>query len=227
MAQINLRLGAKPSRTSTKASGIGPRLRRRLSSVVAQLRADPALFVRTLLPEVAVFRVYAIETAIAPDRIAIPEIVFTSLSEHELKSSTIGDPEFCDRQRRRLERFGQGCAFAARQGDQVAHVSWLLPSEVLAKEEITVLRLKADEAEITACETKEQYRGKGIYRFVIRELLAHAAKLGIKRVFMKTTWRNTASQKGIKGAGLTPAGVAVVANVPGRNIKPVVLTLMP
>lgn len=223
MAQFNLRVGATPVPTT---GGFGEIWKRKFFTARAQLRAEPLHFFRTLVPRITVFSVYATETSQHVERSPLHGVVFRSVVAEELIDESRWDDEFGQRQRRLLERFGEGNAFAARVDEKLAHVSWLMTAPLSLRDEILVLRLKHDEAEITGCETKEEFRRQGLYRYVIRELIFHSQRLGVRRVLMKTAWNNVASQNGIKSAGLTFAGIAIVVNVPGRNIKPIVLTLV-
>jgi hypothetical protein len=101
-------------------------------------------------------------------------------------------------------------------GDEIAHIAWLLPPSAAAMEVPQILQLGEDEAEITCCETPPGWRGKGMYPFAIRQIAAVARSAGIRRLYMKTSETNTASQRGIIKAGFLPIGSISVAHPPLR-----------
>lgn len=65
-----------------------------------------------------------------------------------------------------------------------------------------VLNLENAEVEITACVTVPQLRGRGIYPAANRRIWREAAALSIRRIYMNTMLKNTASQRVIEKEGL-------------------------
>jgi hypothetical protein len=117
------------------------------------------------------------------------------LDEEELRSieNPADDPEFRNRQIERLQRFGHSYAYVVRIGGMVAHVSWLLPSSAVLRDHPPILlKLREDEAEITACGTISAFRGSGLYPYAIQRLVEVARACGIRRVYMKTRVSNNA-----------------------------------
>jgi GNAT superfamily N-acetyltransferase len=87
---------------------------------------------------------------------------------------------------------------------RIAHVAWVFTGQMDAQRRgVRLVRLNRDEAEITHCFTLPEFRGKGIYPFLIRSLFSRVGSAGVRRVFMITTVDNAASQHGIRAAGLS------------------------
>ena len=150
---------------------------------------------------------------------------FQPLSEDDLMTLAFSadDPQFRQRQLDRLRRFGTSHAYGVYVGDKVAHVSWLLPPTAVALEHPAILHLGDGEAEITACETLPEFRGRGLYAFAIQQMFKIAQDSGIRRIYMKTLRDNTSSQAGILKAGLHRTGVVTVVTPPAIPWKTFVL----
>ena len=133
------------------------------------------------------------------------------------------EPQFRQRQLDRLRRFGISHAYGVYVGDKLAHVSWLLPPAAVALEHPAILSLGDGEAEITACETLPEFRGRGLYAFAIQQIFQIAQDLGIRRIYMKTLRNNTSSQAGVLKAGLHLTGVLTVVTPPAIPWKTFVL----
>jgi RimJ/RimL family protein N-acetyltransferase len=183
---------------------------RRLRSALTLARQHPRTFLRELLGRVTALHIYAIDTdAPSPSSTEQAPGTLRWLSEDELASLDT-EPAFRERQLARVARFGQSYAFGVFVDDQPAHVSWLIPAEAIAVERPSILRAAKGTFEITACETRPEFRGRGLYTFAIRQLLGVAAARGGRRVYMKAAPDNRASQAGIAKAGLTRAGTAIL-----------------
>jgi RimJ/RimL family protein N-acetyltransferase len=189
---------------------VGPIWKRKLRSAIRLLRSDRKRLVRILTGSSSRLLVFLLETeAAASAPIApVPGARLEPLSEEQLAvlPCPVDDPDFRNRQLERLRRFGKSYAFAVRVGDAIAHISWLLPPSAVASEIPVVLELQEGEAEITCCETAPAFRGKGLYGYAIQCLASLARNQGIRRIYMKTEETNLASQRGIRKAGLSPAG---------------------
>jgi ribosomal protein S18 acetylase RimI-like enzyme len=131
-----------------------------------------------------------------------------------LRTLSVGDPSFRERQLERLSRFGASYAYAVFVDGQIAHVSWLLPPVAMNRDIPAVLKAREDEAEITCCETLPAFRGRGIYGIAIRNLFEVARGQGVRRIFMKTAPDNKASQSGIEKVGLKRLGSAILVWLP-------------
>jgi GNAT superfamily N-acetyltransferase len=156
--------------------------------------------------------------AVAPASLApvppLPGVSFLPLNADDLAGLGV-DPEFRSRQLERLHRFGASYAWAGVVDGDVAHVSWLLPPAAIRRDEPRVFRPADDEWEITACETRPAFRGRGLYPAAIRYLAGVAASRGARLVLMKTTPGNTSSQSGMEKAGLHRAGSVSLIKITG------------
>jgi len=57
------------------------------------------------------------------------------------------------------------------------------------------------------CHTKEAFRGRGIYKYLLGELVSLARRLGPGDVYIDALPENTASQRAIIACGFVPSGV--------------------
>jgi hypothetical protein len=188
--------------------------RKKLAALVRLARENPELLRAWLFGQLSVFKVYAGASSAGSDPIALPGAVFRALPEEELRQLDAGDAGFAERQRERLARFGQSYAYGVFVDSRLAHVSWLLPQPARRLDLPAVTPDNRACAEITGCETLAEFRGKSLYPFAIRKLCRVAAGQGISRIYMKTHWRNTQSQRGIRKAGLQSAGIALLVTPP-------------
>ncbi len=170
--------------------------------------------VRLITGDVSSLIVYAADS----DKVCPPELQvgleFLPLTPDDLHGLPGKEPYFQVRQLERLVRFGASYAYGVYVDGKIAHVSWLLPPAAMDKDVPQVLRARADEAEITCCETLPAFRGRGIYGFAIRNLFEVAYRQGIRRIYMKTTYENKASQSGIEKAGLVRQGITILITLP-------------
>ena len=127
---------------------------------------------------------------------------------------SVEDPSFVARQIQRLNRFGVSYAYGVFVEGRIAHVSWLLSPTAIRKDVPQVLRVRSDEAEITASETLPEFRCRGMYAFAIYNLFDLARRQGVRRIFMKTSANNKPSQAGIEKAGLKRVGTAILVVLP-------------
>ena len=203
---------------------VGPGWRKKLRSAYTLAREDPRRLRKAVIGGRYKLLVYAIATDANVAPVPVPEGTrFAALSEQELTqiAPVADDAEFRERQLERLERFGKSYAFGVFQSEVLAHISWLLPAEALRRDSPRILQLRADEAEITACETLPQFRGRNLYPYAVQQLLEIARQQGIRRVYMKTREDNVPSQSGIVKGGLTKIGTITVITpplMPGRAI---------
>lgn len=201
------------------ASGyIGPVWKRQLRTAIRAVRSDPKQLLPWLTGKSSRLLVYGMDEGHNIVTAELEGARLVRLGEDQLQSMQFpaSDPDLRARQLDRLKRFGRSYAHAVFLGDEMAHISWLLPGSAVAMEAPEILRLGDDEAEITGCETLPPFRGKGIYTFAIRQLVAVARAGGIRRIYMKTDEDNTPSQKGILKAGFMPIGFVDVVHPPLR-----------
>lgn len=193
---------------------IGPSWRRWAGAAIALGRSSAEAVKGQLIDRVSRMIVYSADTG----SIGGPEpgggLAFQALTPEDLRGLSVGDPTFRAQQLDRLSRFGTSHAYAVVADGQIAHVSWLLPPSAMERDPPRVVKAQAGAAEITACETLPEFRGRGIYGFAIRSLMEVARGQGAHRVWMKTAVENRASQAGIEKAGLARVGTAVLILLP-------------
>jgi hypothetical protein len=193
---------------------------------MVQMARDGGGNLRSLLfGEVRANKIYAGRTSAPMMHVDLPKAQFRELSADDLRQLPVPDASFRQRQLERLARFGRSYAYGVFVDGQLAHISWLLPPAAVRTEVPAILHIKNDEAEITACETLPQFRGRGIYGFAIRKLFATGRRQGFARIYMKTAWDNKPSQKGILSAGLKKAGIALSIVPPLFGGRTVVIRL--
>jgi RimJ/RimL family protein N-acetyltransferase len=188
-------MGFSPSRT----------LKRKLRTGIRLLRHDRRRFLAIVFGSVEKLVVYSSDPAdITPpqpsDAITfgkIPDESFTTLlsvnAEVKKELSFFQSFEFND-------------AYSLFYNGKLAHISWLITSEHDHQRPVRNLKLMPDEAEITYCFTLPDFRGKGLMAFAIRYLSQLARSAEINRVFIITSLRNTAAQRGIEKAGFERQG---------------------
>lgn len=217
LARFKAGFGASEISLSACSCYVGSIWLKKLRSVVTLARTDRRELRKLLLGNTYCWVVYALPTtAPLPDITAPADAKFQPLSDQELNAIPVDhdDPEFRHRQLDRLHRFGASYAYGVYVGNELAHISWLIPADALNPGEPDILRLAKDEAEITACETLPSFRGKGLYSFAIQRIFQIARSTGIRQIYMKTRENNTASQSGILKAGLQQIGIVRVLTPP-------------
>lgn len=193
---------------------VGPSWRYNIGRTLELIRSDRETLWRMLSGGWSRMLVYSADTTIVRTLESQPGLEFRALTQEELRAISAPDPTFRTRQLHRLERFGGNYAYGVFVGGQLAHVSWLLPPKAIERDPPRVIRGQPAEAEITACETLPDFRGRGIYGFAIHNLLEQARRNGIRRVFMKTASANRSSRSGIEKVGLRRVGWAIVVMLP-------------
>lgn len=192
---------------------VGPGWRYNIGKALELIRSDRKTLWHLFAGGWSRMLIYAADTA-ASRTLESADLEFRALTEEDLRSITTTDPLFRTRQLDRLERFGCSYAYGVFTDGQITHVSWLLPAPAMDKDLPHIIRAQSKVAEITACETLSEFRGRGIYVFAIRNLLKLARGKGVQRVFMKTLPSNRASQSGIEKAGLKRVGSAIIITLP-------------
>jgi RimJ/RimL family protein N-acetyltransferase len=225
LASFKKACGATPVDLCAATCYVGPLWRRKLRSAVRLARSDTDRFLHALTGRYSRLLVFALETACDGPAVGLPGVRLERLSPERLQAlpNPPEDSTFRQRQLDRLERFGQSFAFGVYLGDRLAHISWLLPPDAVALEGIEPWRLNEHEVEITGCETLPAFRGKGLYPFAIQQLAGVAQQQGVRRIFMKTTPANIASQRGMIKAGLKPAGCLYIVHPPLRPSTAIVI----
>ena len=137
---------------------------------------------------------------------------FRSLSVDDLRNLPMPAGFRAD-QLERAEHLGGSYAYGVFCDGALAHVSWYYDRDSEGRSPPRYLDLRRDEAEISACVTLPEFRGRGTYGLAIRGIFDLARRRGIRRIYMKTSPSNHASQRGIEKAGLRRCG-SVVRIVP-------------
>lgn len=193
---------------------VGPSWRYNLAKALELLRSDRMALRRLLVGQWQQMIVYSADTAAARQPKPLADLEFKALNASDLHAISQADPQFRSRQLERLERFGNSYAYGVISDGRIVHVSWLLPPAMMEKDLPRVICAREGEAEITACETVSEFRGRGIFGFAIHNLLDLAESTGVRRVFMKTAASNLSSQSGIEKAGLKRVGWAAIVSPP-------------
>jgi hypothetical protein len=140
---------------------------------------------------------------------------FRSLDEQDFRALPMPE-DFRAEQLSRARRNHPPRAFGVMCDGTLAHVSWLYDRAAEGESPPRYLDLAPHEAEISACVTLPNFRGRGVYGIAIRGIAEVASQNGIVRIYMKTAPSNAASQRGIVKAGLTPCGRVMRVFLPLR-----------
>lgn len=192
-----------------------------MKTLVRLLREDPSQVVRALIGHAEPMVVFAADL----DEMRPPSIntavEFRPLSEQDLRLLPMPE-SFRQDQLARMAHLGGSHAFGVFCDGRLAHTSWLYDRDLEGRTPPRYLDLRPDEAEISACVTLPEYRGRGVYGIAIRGICAVARGRGIRRIYMKTAPSNRPSQRGIEKAGLARCGTVVRVVLPlwpsGRGV---------
>ena len=180
-------------------------LGRKLSTLAALIRRDPAELIRTLCGRAERYVAFVAD----PNRIRAPEPragwKLRKIDDDVLVQLTAERPEFRV-QTDRLARGRVNDAYGLFIDDQLAGITWMIPSEHDARYAVRNVKLRANEVELTHCLTLPEFRIRGVYTYLIRALCTIARENGVRRVYMITSRANSASQIGIQKAGFTRTG---------------------
>ena len=209
--------GASPVPLTSANCYLGPTWRYKVSRLVLLARSDPGALGRLIVGNWSRLLVYSVDVPTAKTSVPMPELEFRPLNLDDLQSISVSEPSFRSRQLERVKRFGDSYAYGVYCGGRLAHISWLLPPQAIARDLPRVVPGTEGDAEITGCETLAEFRGRGIYPFAIQRLIDTAREKELRRVFMKTSPENLASQRGIERAGLRRIGSAVLVTLPMAN----------
>lgn len=214
LARFKEGFGATPVKLKAATCYTGSKLRKKVARALELATSERAALKKMVLGDKHEMFVYATN----PNDQAAPApadgLEFRQLTSDDLAALKVDDTAFIERQMNRLERFDGCYAYGVFADGRLSHISWMLPPQAIRRDIPLVFDPGADEAEITCCETLPGFRGRGIYGFAIGNLLQLAKAQGVRRVLMKTTADNTASQSGIEKAGLKRVGSATVTTLP-------------
>jgi RimJ/RimL family protein N-acetyltransferase len=194
--------GARIIPLETAQAYLGSVLQRKLTTAARLIRENPRTFIKAAVGRMDRWVVYSSSTTQLPPPEFPEGVSFRKLSDEDFESESIAN-DLRQEQKARRKRLGRNAAYGVFCQEKLAHIAWLITPECEIPKQ---LNLKPGEAEITACVTVPEFRGRGLYGIAIRAIVQTAREAGIQTVFMKTTPPNTASQRGIKKAGLTQCG---------------------
>jgi RimJ/RimL family protein N-acetyltransferase len=114
--------------------------------------------------------------------------------------------------------------FYAYSGDSIVHHSWVIlgPNVIVSglKNKNPLFEIDSTSAYIHYCVTASDWRGKGIYPFVLTEICRTIDKqFNRKKIFIAVTGNNTPSIKGILKAGFKDYGGIIAFNLFGFMIR--------
>jgi RimJ/RimL family protein N-acetyltransferase len=207
LGKYKARFGARPVLLEAASFWLGHPLKKKALTGLRMLRDEPIRLLKLLRPRLYRYVVYgaatdALETCPCPTGVEI-----LRLADQQLTGLEDIPEELANEQIERFRYLGPGSyAFAVIVNGQVAHISWLLRATAELKVSGPLIALADDEAEITACYTLPEFRGKGFYPLAIRNIARMARDIGVSRVYMKTDIRNFPSQNGIERVGLRRLG---------------------
>jgi RimJ/RimL family protein N-acetyltransferase len=203
LAEFKAGFGGERVELETVELYLGGRLKKKLRTMLIELRSNPLQFVRDLAGQTEkslVFIAGPVEVMPIEER---PELEFKKFTDHDLKVMAEDPGEMGEYARRFLDRsFNDG--WAIWTVGNLAHVNWMITAEHDRLLPLRNLKLRSGEAEITHGITAPNYRGRGICPYAINRLLLMAGEQGIKRVFSIAGVDNHASHRSIQKGGLKP-----------------------
>jgi hypothetical protein len=178
---------------------VGSSWQRKLQTAVELLRGDRERLKNALFGRSRLWKVYSVtpDQLVRVDSTAGVEV--RKLSDDDI--ATIAMPSWLRREQEdRIRRLDFNGAYGAFCDGRLAHISWLIPA---LREQPRTLSLRPNEAEISACITLPEFRGRNLYPITIAHI-ARDVKQDIRTIYMKTTVDNIGSQRGLLKAGLQP-----------------------
>lgn len=172
------------------------------------LGISPAEAAARLFGQIEQFLVYAADPAHIQVPARLTGVTMRKLQQADLEQWGAALHELKG-QAERVKIVGFNDAYGAFVRDKLAHISWLVNYERNQVCRFRNIWLREHEAEIRHCYTLREFRGRGLYPFMIRWLCGEAASQGIRRVFMLVAEDNLSSKRGIEKAGLQRAGRVV------------------
>lgn len=209
LAAYKARFGAVTNPLQSAHFFVGSPLQRKLQATVNLLRSDRRQLKAKIFGRGNLWKVYSVRTSKLVRAETPIGVEVRKLSDEDILKSPM--PEWLrQEQRERVERLGFNGAYGVFCGVSIAHVSWLIPS---AGEQPRTLALCPNEAEISACFTLPEFRGRNLYPLAIAHI-ATEQKDTVQTLFMKTTLTNKSSQHGLVKAGLRPCGWVLEYDMP-------------
>ncbi len=180
-------------------------LRRKMLTAADLIRQNPRELLRTIAGRPEKYVAYVTHPCKVPAADSVPGWELRKLSDNALTELAAAGGEL-QAQTVRLAKGRKNDAYGVYVNDTIAGIAWMVPSQHDAEYAVRNVKLRAGEVEITHCVTVSEFRGRGVYTYMIRSLCALACQHQVRRVYMITNQNNTASQRGILKAGLRPTG---------------------
>ncbi len=95
--------------------------------------------------------------------------------------------------------------YLARSGERIVHASWVTTAAVWTREVRRYFKPPRGDAYVFASFTRPEFRGRGIYPFVLRAISRRLDERGIARVWIGVIGDNPASLNAVLKAGFTDA----------------------
>jgi len=180
-------------------------LRRKVSTLAVLIRDDPREVVRILGGRPEKYVAYVADPHQVPAPEPIPGWQLCKLTDDALMAISRTSEELSP-QGERLAEGRANDAYALYIDANIAGIAWMIPHMHDVDYPVRNVKLRHGEVEITHCVTLPEFRGRGVYTYMIRALCGLACEQEVRRVFMITNCSNVASQGGIAKAGLKAVG---------------------
>jgi GNAT superfamily N-acetyltransferase len=114
---------------------------------------------------------------------------------------------------RRFER-GEICFAAVHEGKIVSYC-WMAQGKIGIEEIDLAVSTQPDEVYLYDAYTLDEWRGKGLYPAVLKEMVIYAGLCGFSRTLIFVAANNTASRRGVLKAGFVEFEVATYFSILG------------
>lgn len=91
--------------------------------------------------------------------------------------------------------------YAGRVEDQLVTMGWVSLVDTWIGEIDTTIRPAAGEAYIWDCRTSPPFRGRGLYRDLLTQIMLDLGRTGVRRVWIATLDRDSPGYRGVQRAG--------------------------
>lgn len=103
-----------------------------------------------------------------------------------------------------IARQNRSRCYAGRVGDDIASYGWVSEAETALGEIEAIIRPGDGEAYIWDCRTLPAFRGRGLYRDLLTQLVTDLSRDRLHRAWIATLQRNRAGCRGVMRAGFHP-----------------------
>jgi ribosomal protein S18 acetylase RimI-like enzyme len=148
---------------------------------------------------------------VPPDGVRLAE---AGAADHAALAVAMGVPEAEVAGRRE-----QACrALVAWSGDELAAYCWLSTGRQRVGELARELVLPDGDAYVWDCATLPQFRGRGLYTLLLREMVRTLGAEGQRRIWIGASAANAASHRAFASAGFRPAIAMTALRLAGRGL---------